>query len=140
MFKLSIYSYVATMDFFILKKKIFFNSAVNHLYNLWQILHKYFWQSGLKTCFCTDCYHTTIIIYLNKKYFLFCDQAWKHYPVYIISQTKCITSIIHLSESIFCFMAWLKNILHLISSGKPVWQPGLKTWFCGDYQSQQSFP
>ena len=52
--------------------------------------------------------------------------------------TSC-TSIIHLSENTFCFLAWLENILLFILWGKPVWLSDLKTWFCGEYQSEQLF-
>ena len=50
---------------------------------------------------------TAVTTGLNKRYFLFCDCAWKLYPVYIISQTKCITNIF-------------------------IWQSCLKTWFNAD--------
>ena len=42
----------------------------------------------------------------NENY-LFCDQAWKHYPIYIISQTKCTTNIF-------------------------IWQSYSKAWFHGE--------
>ena len=38
-------------------------------------------------------FFATITIGWNEKHFLFCNWTWKHYPVYIISQTNCTTSI-----------------------------------------------
>ena len=85
---------------------------------------------------------------------MFCGPAWKCFVVCIISHkcstnifclavrleniswrllvtiiyTSC-TSIIHLSESMFCFMGWPEISLQFLISGKPVWRSGLKVWF-----------
>ena len=101
-----------------------------------------------------------IIIHLSEKYFLFCNQAWKHYVVYIISQTKCTTNIFvsqarkHstqivvtaiikcLNEKYFLFrgQSWKSFIVYIIShkctANIFVWCSGLKT-FHGDYWLQQ---
>ena len=182
------------MNYFILKENILSWCSQTSILPTTNILS---WWSGLKTgfCFCTDCFHSSYHMLKQK---VFCDWDWKHYPVYIISQTKstanifiwwsylktwfqgdchhsnyqmltwnaffvlwpglkmfcsayyqsqmhskyvcltvrlaniipwrllvtkiytCCTSIIHLDENIFCFMAWLENILQVLFSGKPV--------------------
>ena len=88
------------------------------------------------------------------KHNLFCGPAWKCFVMCIISHkcstnifrlavrlkniswrllvtiiyTSC-TSIIHLSENMFCFMGWPEISLQFLVSGKPVWWSGLKVWF-----------
>ena len=45
----------------------------------------------------------------------------------VTTMYSCYIGVIHLCENIFCFMAWLENILQFILSGKPVWRSGLKS-------------
>ena len=73
------------------------------------ITHFFFVWSGLKTSFCTDCPQSNYHKLKQTVFFSFCHQVktLKHYPVYIISQTKCTTNIF-------------------------VWQSGFKTWFRRD--------
>ena len=82
------------------------------VYMVYITYHKYYttnifiWQSGLITCFRTDCFHSNYHT-LKWKVFFFCDRAWKH-PVYVISQTKCITNIFNfqmLNQNVF-FVSW----------------------------------
>ena len=122
------------------------------------------WQSGWKTWFQVDFHHSNYQMLKRTVFFVSCPGLEMfcsvYYPSQVHSKYFCLTvrleniipwrllvttiytcciSIIHLSENIFCFLAWLENILQFILSGKPVWQSDLKTRFCGDYQSQKSF-
>ena len=97
---------------------------------------------------------TAVTKCLREMYFLFRGPAWKCIVKCILSVTNaqqifcltvrlenipwrllvttrysCCASVIHLSESIFYFMAWYETILQFLLSGKPVWRSDLKTWF-----------
>ena len=100
------------MDYFILKEYIvLWRSQPSITYDKYYTTNIFIWRSGLKTCFHTDRlpsdYHK-----LKQNVFFILWQEWKHYPVFIISQTKSAANIF-------------------------VWLPGLKTLFHGDYRLQQ---
>ena len=97
-----------TYDYQMLKRNVFFVS----------------WPS-LKI-FCSVYYQSQV----HSKYFCLMVRL-ENIPWRLLVTTiyTCCTSVIHLSENIFCFMAWRENILQLLLSGKSVWRSGLQTWF-----------
>ena len=97
------YTHIQVKWTFSFWKKIFYYSVANHLYYMQQILHNKY--------FCLTVWLENML--LHRLSFLY-DLAWKHYSIYIISQTKCTTNIF-------------------------VWRSGLKTWFHKDCHNRKYF-
>ena len=103
---------VATMDYFVLRDSIFlWYIMVFITYGKYYTTNIFIWHPCFKTCFRTNCLLSNY--YTFKRNILCCDGAWKHYPVYIINQTKCTANIF-------------------------VWRPCLKAWFYADSSQQSS--
>ena len=137
------------MDYFVLKENILLWCSQRSILTTTNITKQIFLFDGLAWKHAsTQIVFTAITIRLNEKYFLLCYQAWKHYPVYTISQTKCTTSIFvwrtalkswwfHADCHHSNYQMLKQNVLPYIISHKCttnifVWWSGFKTLFHED--------
>ena len=100
---------------FHLERKYFMVYIVYITYHKYYTTNIFIWQSSLITCFCTDCFHSNYHTLKRKVFFI----LW---PLYVISQTKCMTNI-------FDFQMLNQNIFFVLWSG-------LKMFCSVYYQSQ----
>ena len=68
---------------------------------------KYFWRSGLRTCFRTDCLHSNYHTLKRNVFLLFCDRAWKQYPMYIVIRLLSVPVYWH--SVLLARQAWMTS-------------------------------
>ena len=95
------------MDFFILKEKILLRCSQPSILSKTNVTQQIFLFEGLALKQASaQIVFTAMIIQLNEMYFLFYDQAWKHYPVYIVIRLLSVQVHRHLA-----LLAWQAQMM-----------------------------